>query len=458
MGKLFIKLWVFILLTSLTSFLLQQQIFEWTSKEAETSYRNERIRRTFMFVEEALRPYPQAEWPTRFDALAQRMGSPARLITIDTLLTTGEIDAGTVEKLRSHEFHLQPLAKDVGVNMYRTVLESQYVAALQVAAPPRPKVFGVFSPLAMTWIVESSLYALAILLWLRLFWRDLRKLAGAAERIGEGLFQGNLEIRNGSALKPLADSFNRMTARIGSLMRSHKDLTNAVSHELKTPLSRLRFALTLIPDAASTTERDRLLKKMHYDIDELDALVQEMLLYSKLDRDTPEIAMQPVPVESWLPNAVDDEIEAAEARDLHIPVAVAMNVLDAPCEPRYMARAVRNLVRNALRFAKKRVEVSVVHEHNQFAIHVDDDGPGIPEADHARLFVPFARTDESRSRLDNDGGGTGLGLAIVQRIAEWHGGRASIATSPLGGTRISIVWAGIAQLKLAQPPAAAAAI
>ena len=407
-----------------------------------------------MFVEEALRPYPQAEWPARFDALAHRMGSPARLITIDALVTTGEVDGGTVEKLRAHEFHLQPLAQDVGVIMYRAVLESQYVAALQVAAPPQPKVFGIFTPLAMTWIVESSLYALAILLWLRLFWRDLRKLAGAAERIGEGAFRVNVELRNGSALKPLADSFNRMTARIGSLMRSHKDLTNAVSHELKTPLSRLRFAISLIPEAATPTERDGLLKKMNYDIDELDALVQEMLLYSKLDRETPEIAMQSSPVESWLPNAVEDEIEAAEARDLHIPVAIEINVPDVPCEPRYMGRAVRNLVRNALRFARNRVEVSVAHEQNQFVIHVDDDGPGIPDADHARLFVPFARVDESRSR---DSGGTGLGLAIVQRIAEWHGGRAIIAKSPMGGARISIAWTGIAPLIGVQPAPVVAA-
>ena len=75
MGKLFVKLWVFILLTSASSFFLQKQISDWTTREAETTYRNERIRRTFMFVEEALRPYPQAEWPTRFDVLAQRMGS-----------------------------------------------------------------------------------------------------------------------------------------------------------------------------------------------------------------------------------------------------------------------------------------------------------------------------------------------------------------------------------------------
>ena len=147
--------------------------------------------------------------------------------------------------------------------------------------------------------------------------------------------------------------------------------------------------------------------------------------------------MQPVPVESWLPNAIEDEIEAAQASDISIPVAVDSNVTDAACEPKFMARAVQNLVRNALRFAKSRVEVHVDSRDNRYFIHVDDDGPGIPESDHARLFVPFARLDESRSR---DSGGSGLGLAIVQRIAEWHGGKAVISTSAMGGARITIEW------------------
>ena len=104
-----------------------------------------------------------------------------------------------------------------------------------------------------------------------------------------------------------------------------------------------------------------------------------------------------------------------------------------------MARAVQNLVRNALRFAKSRVEVHVDSHHNRYYIHVDDDGPGIAAADHAKLFLPFARLDGSRARHSN-GGGTGLGLAIVQRIAEWHGGKAVISESAMGGARITIEW------------------
>ena len=442
MGKLFLKLWVFILLTSLTSFLIQRQVFEHTTRVAAANVSQERVRRTFVFLEEALRPYPQAEWSARVEVLQKRIGSPAHLQKIDSLRFSGELPSGAIEHIASGSVHMQPLPDGGGLTMYRTLFDSDYVAVLVAPAPPMTLIFGVFRPIVFTWMVESSLYAIALLLWLRLFWRDMKKLEAAAEKVGEGKFVIDLQMRASSALRPIADSFNRMTERIGRLVDSHRDLTNAVSHELKTPLSRLRFAITLAEDATTSGEREQLLKKMHLDVDELDALVQEMLLYSRLERNTatPSMTLQPVPVESWLPNAVEDEIEAAQASDISIPVSVESTVTDAACEPRFMARAVQNLVRNALRFAKTRVEVHVDARNDRYYIHVDDDGPGIPPADHARLFVPFARLDESRSRHSNGAGGTGLGLAIVQRIAEWHGGTAVISTSNLGGARITIEW------------------
>lgn len=439
MGKLFLKLWLFILLTSLTSFLIQRQVFEQTTREAAATTGQERVRRTFVFLEEALRPYPQAEWVARVDILQKRIGTPAHLQKLESFRTSGELPNGAIEQIAAGSVHLHHLPDGGGLIMYRTLFDTDFVAVLVAPAPPTPLVFGLFRPIVFTWMVESSLYAVALLLWLRLFWRDMKKLEGAAEQVGEGDFATDLQIRPGSALRPIADSFNRMTQRIGRLVDSHRDLTNAVSHELKTPLARLRFAISLTEDAQTSGEREQLLKKMHQDVDELDALVQEMLLYSRLERNAPgpEMTQQPVPVESWLPNAVADEIEAAQASDISIPVAVNSNVIDAACEPKFMARAVQNLVRNALRFAKSRVEVTVDSHNDRYFIHVDDDGPGIHESDYARLFVPFARLDNSRSRHS---GGSGLGLAIVQRIAEWHGGKAVISTSALGGARITIEW------------------
>jgi signal transduction histidine kinase len=438
---------VFIILTSVTSYVIQRQVFEWTTQESISNYIQERQRRTFIFVEETLRPFPQEEWPARFDALTRRLGTPARLVPIDALAANGELDAGSVEKLRAGVIHSQPLGTEpttTGAVLYRTVLDSNIVAALEVPPPPQPRVFGIFRPVVFTWMVECSLFAIAILLWLRLFWRDLRRLSQAAEAIGDGTFPPEVPLKNGSALRPLADSFNRMSHRIKALVNSHRELTTAVSHELKTPLARLRFAMSLLPEQPTLAERDRLIAKMQRDVDELEELVQEMLTYSRLERETPHMHMASLPVDAWLPDAVEDEIEAAMAHDVSLPVAVASTVDEAACEPKFMARAVRNLVRNALRFARGRVEVNVLERDGSYTIHVDDDGPGIAPSDRARLFVPFSRLDASRSRHS---GGSGLGLAIVRRVAEWHGGTATIDDSPLGGARISIHWpvAGIAK-------------
>ncbi|MBL8519205.1 MAG: ATP-binding protein [Betaproteobacteria bacterium] len=440
MGKVFLKLWVLVLLTSASSYLIHTHFVDDAINSAKAIESRNSTRRTFVFVEEALRGYPKAEWPARVAHMKERIGFPFELVPLSQLASTKALEPDVLARLSNGDVHVTRLTNPNGAILYRTVLGTDHVAKITAQASPEPLIFGLFRPMVFVWIVESTLFALTIMAWIALFWRDLKRIDRAAEQVGAGQFDVHVNIRGGSALRPIADSFNRMAERIGKLVNSHRDLTNAVSHELKTPLARLRFALSLAEEA-TPVERENLIRKMHQDVDELDSLVQEMLLYSRLERNTvaPDMALASVPVESWLPNAVEDEIEAAQAADISVPVAVQANVADAPCEPKYMARAVQNLVRNALRFAKSRVEVSVEEDRERFRIHVDDDGPGIPVADQARLFVPFARLDSSRTRQEN-AGGTGLGLAIVQRIAEWHGGRATISTSSLGGARITIEW------------------
>jgi signal transduction histidine kinase len=440
MGKLFLKLWIVVLLTSAASFFVHTHFTDEALRSARAIESRSSTKRTFVLIEESLRPYPPGEWPQRVTEIRQRLGIGLDLIPLAQLGRDERLNAEARERIALGETHVVLMTDVVGAYMYRTILDSDQVVRVAATAAPEPRIFGLFRPIVFVWVVESTFFGIVVMVLIALFWRDLKRVDQAAEKVGEGDFDVHVDIRRGSALRPIADSFNRMAERIGKLVNSQRDLTNAVSHELKTPLARLRFALSLAEEAPAA-ERENLIRKMHQDVDELDSLVQEMLLYSRLERHTttPEIALKPVPVESWLPNAVEDEIEAAQAAEIDVPVAIESKIADAPCEPKFMARAVQNLVRNALRFARTRVEVKVEEDRNRYLIHVDDDGPGIPIADQARLFVPFARLDDSRTRQDN-AGGTGLGLAIVQRIAEWHGGRAMISTSSLGGARITIEW------------------
>ena len=150
-----------------------------------------------------------------------------------------------------------------------------------------------------------------------------------------------------------------MAERIGKLVNSHRDLTNAVS-QLKTPLARCGFALSLAEET-TPAELESLLRKMHLDVDELDSLVQKCFcIRAWAKRHHAKMALASVPVESWLPNAVEDEIEAAQTADISVPVAVESKVADAACEPNtWRAHRTESGPRNALRFAKSRVEVSV---------------------------------------------------------------------------------------------------
>jgi signal transduction histidine kinase len=107
-----------------------------------------------------------------------------------------------------------------------------------------------------------------------------------------------------------------------------------------------------------------------------------------------------------------------------------------------MNRAVGNLVQNAVRYTRKRIHIILEQCDREAVIHVDDDGPGIPENDRKRIFEPFTRLDSSRSRIS---GGQCLGLAIVEQIAHWHSGSVTALDSPLGGARSSIRWPGFAE-------------
>jgi len=108
-------------------------------------------------------------------------------------------------------------------------------------------------------------------------------------------------------------------------------------------------------------------------------------------------------------------------------------------EPKYMARALGNLIQNGLCYSKSSLFITVEQEGDDCCIHIDDDGPGVPSKDWEKIFEPFARLDTSRDRAT---GGYGLGLAIVSRILAWHNGQISVGDSPLGGARFTLRWPG----------------
>jgi signal transduction histidine kinase len=168
----------------------------------------------------------------------------------------------------------------------------------------------------------------------------------------------------------------------------------------------------------------------------LDVLATESLTYARFDRGAPEIDWQPRALESWLHQVASTALQGYGDMELrftnHLPDPGQAVYL----EPRYMARALGNLLQNAAKHTDHHVEIvlEAEEEAGRCCIHVDDDGEGIPPADRERVSQPFTRLDSSRNRSSN---GHGLGLAIVRRVVDWHGGSVQVSEAPLGGARLT---------------------
>ncbi len=287
--------------------------------------------------------------------------------------------------------------------------------------------------------VLFAVLALSVSIWIFMLHQKLKRLDTAATRLGAGDFGARVSELGKHRVGQLNHSFNMMAERLDRLISGHKSLTNAVAHELRTPVSRIRFQLDMLYEETDEAQRNEYMYGMSDNINELTDLVDELLTYARFDREAPAIEMQQHSLHRSLLNVV----EAA-----HFDGDVQLKYDDSwsqaysnaeflPFEPKHLERAVSNLVSNAQKYSDSQVQISVLKTGSDCTILVDDDGPGIPEEDRIHIFEPFRRLDNSRTRTT---GGYGLGLAIVKQIADWHGGSIRIETSSLGGARFALNW------------------
>ncbi|HBS41103.1 MAG TPA: two-component sensor histidine kinase [Oceanospirillales bacterium] len=266
----------------------------------------------------------------------------------------------------------------------------------------------------------------------------LRKLQQATTRLAQGHLNARVSTHGQDQVSQLGGAFNKMAEHIQRLMDIQREMIRAVSHELRTPVARIRFAAQLIEDTVMDEPFvTKQLQGMDSDIQELDTLIDEILTYARLEEGGPVLDFQQVNVAEIAAQVVGEarppkDVTTSYAGDdpVHFPSSEA--------EPRYVHRAIQNLVGNAGRYASSTVLVTCTVSDDICRVDVEDDGPGIPEEDWDRVFSAFARLDDSRTRAS---GGYGLGLSIVRRIMFWHGGRAMVNRSEsLGGARFSLIW------------------
>ncbi len=283
-------------------------------------------------------------------------------------------------------------------------------------------------------VFPAAVLALAAAVWW-LVGRTLRPVEEIREEVA-GIGLGDLGKRvpvpgSGDEIDRLAGTMNDMLARLESASAHQRRFVADVSHELRTPLTRMRTALE-VDLAAEGIDLVETCRSVLGDAVDMQTLVDDLLFLAR--RDAGDVLVRRRPVD--LDVVIESEVRAARGEtDLDIDMSlVAAVVLNG--DERYLARLVRNLLANAIRHARRRVRVSVTTDPDgTIELLVDDDGPGVPEAERARVFERFVRLDESRQR---DRGGSGLGLAIARDIAESHDATISIADSPDGGCRLVV--------------------
>jgi signal transduction histidine kinase len=262
-------------------------------------------------------------------------------------------------------------------------------------------------------------------------------LRQTARALGEGHFESRAPDARSRAFELLTETLNGMAERIQRLIATQKELSSAISHELRTPIARMRFALEMLSEADDRQERERLWKMMGVDLDELDNLIDSSLTYARFEREQPELNLTWVELAPWLAEKVDSIRILNRSLELTVDTSALPPGQQVELDLKSMPYAVTNLLRNALKYAKTRIIVSAEISGKLVLLHVDDDGIGIPTDERRRVFYAFTRLDRSRDRAT---GGYGLGLAIVRLVLEQHDGTATAAVSPLGGARFTLSW------------------
>lgn len=283
---------------------------------------------------------------------------------------------------------------------------------------PRKRLYSVTVYFFVLWLVGSALILFAIAgLFMRNQVRGIRRLAAAAEAFGLGRDIGWIRPEGAAEVRQAATAFNRMQDRIRRFLAQRTEMLAGVSHDLRTPLARLRLALAVLP-AEEPLRQD--VVEMTADVEEMERMIGGYLAFARGEGTE---QAEPVNLSAMLEEVAASARRAGTDVDLNLPPSLIL-----PLRADAVKRAVTNLVDNAGRHAQRVVLGAETTSVRTVQVTVDDDGPGIPPERRESVFRPF----------ESETGGTGLGLTIARDIIRAHGGDILLEESPIGGLRARI--------------------
>lgn len=282
------------------------------------------------------------------------------------------------------------------------------------------RIYSTSTEVFILWLVGAMLIVLALITpFIILHSRSIRRIAKAANRFGRGLDAPGFEPSGSKEIRDASAAMITMKERLNRYNRTRTDMLNAVSHDLKAPLTRMRLAL----ETKSAKPADLI-----RDIDRMTEMVNGYLAFAR--GEAPEIE-QATELPAMLIRLARDA-----APDKEIETVFPDTPVQFYARSMALARAFDNIIENAARYARMRIKITEIDSDENVTVLIEDDGPGIPDDRKADAMRPFVRLDNARGR---DTGGTGLGLSIAQTAFENHGGQMFLEDSELGGLRVRIV-------------------
>lgn len=282
------------------------------------------------------------------------------------------------------------------------------------------RIYSTSTEVFLIWIIGSILIVSVLITPFVIFHtRSIRNIAKAANKFGRGMDVPGFKPSGSLEIREAASAMITMKERLNRYNKTRTDMLNAVGHDLKTPLTRMRLAIE-----TDSVKKEDLLQN----IDRMTEMVNGYLAFAR--GETPEIE-QAVELPAMLTRIARDA-----AQDKEIILDFPENPAQFYARPSALTSAFTNIIENAARYAKKTLKISEHDDTESVSVVIEDDGPGIPDDKKAAALQPFVRLDESRN---DSTGGTGLGLSIAQTAIENHGGQIFLENSDLGGLKVRIV-------------------
>lgn len=420
MKKLFVQFYLLLFVCFLVMTMLVGLVYKFTAERAGRQSLDDLMKSSLYLMRSELREIPPHDWARTLKELDLNLSFDLRIEPMKDF----DLAPPAMQRLRDGDI----VALDEKYTFIQRIPRSHYV----LAVGPVPYLYYLHQmrllDLALLGFIAISL-AFPVFIWMRPHWQDMLKLESAAQRFGEGHLTERIHFDSGSSFDRLGIAFNQMADNINALIASKKQLIDGIAHELRTPLVRLRYRLEMSENLTAAESQ-----ALNRDIGQLEALIEELLTYARLDRPQTELHLSTPDLPVWLQTHINDVQSVNPQRKLLTAITPgAYGALDM----RLMERVLDNLMNNAMRYSETTLRIGLDLQGSQAILCVEDDGPGIEPAEREKVFEPFVRLDPSRDRAT---GGCGLGLAIFRSIAQAMGGSVRCEASELGGARFVFSW------------------